>query len=68
MRITKRAFLLLTVAALLSSACLRTRTPSIATNTPAPAFTLPDSANKQVSLANLTAKGPAVITFYRGYW
>jgi hypothetical protein len=51
-----------------SLACVKTRAPSIATNTPAPAFSLPDSAGKNVTLSQLTTNGPAVIVFYRGYW
>ncbi|KAI1087335.1 AhpC-TSA-domain-containing protein [Rostrohypoxylon terebratum] len=33
-----------------------------------PSFTLPDSLNKPVSSADLLAKGPLLITFYRGGW
>ncbi len=67
--LVRRSFFLMTLLlALFSVACLRTRTPTVATNAPAPAFSLSDSAGKQVSLAELTANGPAVITFYRGYW
>ena len=31
-------------------------------------FSLPDSAGTTVTLAGLTAHGPAVLVFYRGYW
>jgi peroxiredoxin len=34
----------------------------------APEFTLPDSDNKPVSSTTLLAKGPLVISFYRGVW
>jgi peroxiredoxin len=34
----------------------------------APDFTLNDSEGKPVSLAQLLAKGPLVVTFYRGVW
>jgi peroxiredoxin len=34
----------------------------------APEFTLPDAYGKQVSLMTLLAKGPVVISFYRGEW
>jgi peroxiredoxin len=34
----------------------------------APDFTLPDAHGKPVTLAALLAKGPAVVTFYRGGW
>lgn len=36
--------------------------------TKAPDFTLPDAHGKQVNLASVLAKGPAVVTFYRGGW
>jgi cytochrome oxidase Cu insertion factor (SCO1/SenC/PrrC family) len=31
-------------------------------------FALPDTAGSKVTLASLTAQGPAVLVFYRGYW
>jgi AhpC/TSA family len=34
----------------------------------APDFTLPDSAGKLVSLGELLARGPAVLSFFRGRW
>ena len=34
----------------------------------APEFTLPDADGKPVSLKTLLAKGPLVVTFYRGVW
>ena len=34
----------------------------------APDFTLPNARGEAVTLSNLLAKGPAVITFYRGTW
>src|ERR1700728_4330334 len=34
----------------------------------APDFTLPDAHGKPVNLSGLLAKGPAVVTFYRGGW
>jgi peroxiredoxin len=34
----------------------------------APDFTLPDAFGKQVSLNELLARGPVVISFYRGEW
>jgi peroxiredoxin len=34
----------------------------------APDFTLPDAHGKPVSLSALLARGPAVVTFYRGSW
>jgi peroxiredoxin len=34
----------------------------------APVFTLPDADGKPVSSADLVAKGPLILTFYRGVW
>ena len=34
----------------------------------APSFTLPDTEGKPVSTAALLARGPLVVTFYRGIW
>jgi hypothetical protein len=31
-------------------------------------FALPDATGKTVTLASLTAQGPAVLVFYRGFW
>jgi hypothetical protein len=35
---------------------------------PAPDFTLPSAAGAPVSLAQLRARGPVVLSFYRGRW
>ena len=35
---------------------------------PAPDFTLPDAAGNTVALAELLARGPVVLSFYRGVW
>jgi hypothetical protein len=35
---------------------------------PAPDFTLPDAGGRQVSLADVRAGGPVVLSFYRGRW
>jgi len=35
---------------------------------PAPDFTLPNAAGHKVSLADLRARGPVVLSFYRGRW
>ena len=35
---------------------------------PAPDFTLPNQAGQPVSLAALRARGPVVLSFYRGRW
>ena len=34
----------------------------------APDFALPNVRGESVSLADVLAKGPAVVTFYRGHW
>jgi hypothetical protein len=34
----------------------------------APKFTLPNAAGEQVSLDSLLARGPVVLSFYRGRW
>ena len=34
----------------------------------APSFTLPNAKGEQVSSSNLLAKGPLVLSFYRGGW
>jgi hypothetical protein len=34
----------------------------------APDFTLPNAAGQLVSLAGLRARGPVVVSFYRGRW
>jgi hypothetical protein len=36
--------------------------------TPAPDFRLPNVAGQPVSLAALRARGPVVLSFYRGRW
>ncbi|UTW12144.1 peroxiredoxin-like family protein [Marinobacterium rhizophilum] len=41
---------------------------AIALNQKAPGFELPDPEGKLVSLVDLLAKGPLVVTFYRGSW
>jgi hypothetical protein len=35
---------------------------------PAPDFTLPNAAGTPVSLTGLRARGPVVLSFYRGRW
>jgi len=34
----------------------------------APDFTLPNVQGEQIKLSDVLAKGPAVVTFYRGGW
>lgn len=36
--------------------------------TPIPVFSLPDERDNEVSPQDLLARGPLVITFYRGIW
>jgi hypothetical protein len=35
---------------------------------PAPDFTLPNAEGRPVSLTDLRARGPVVLSFYRGRW
>ena len=42
--------------------------PGLAVGDRAPGFTLPDALGRPVSLADLLAQGPVVVTFYRGEW
>lgn len=42
------------------------RTPQA--GSPAPDFTLPNAVGREVRLSAVTARGPAVVTFYRGAW
>lgn len=74
MKITRRALAhhasaaALAAVALLGTACLRTRGPSIALAATAPDFVLKSHEGKDVSLATMLKDGPAVLVFYRGYW
>jgi hypothetical protein len=47
---------------------IATRGPGDAKGGVAVDFALPDATGKTVTLAALTAQGPAVLVFYRGYW
>jgi hypothetical protein len=42
--------------------------PALKVGDKAPDFSLPNGDGKPVSLSELTAKGPVVLIFYRGYW
>jgi peroxiredoxin len=46
----------------------RTVDQALKVGQPAPEFTLPDAFGQEVSLKALLAKGPVVISFYRGEW
>lgn len=41
---------------------------SVPVGAAAPTFSLPDATGEQVSLGGLLAKGPVVLSFYRGGW
>ncbi len=43
-------------------------TTTLSVGDAAPAFSLPGPTGSEVSLASLTASGPAVLVFYRGDW
>jgi cytochrome oxidase Cu insertion factor (SCO1/SenC/PrrC family) len=47
---------------------LSTRNPGTVAKGAAPDFSLSDETGKATTLASLTAHGPAVLVFYRGYW
>ena len=40
----------------------------VAVGQPAPKFSLPNAAGAQVGLDGLLARGPVVLSFYRGRW
>jgi peroxiredoxin len=42
--------------------------PGLAVGDTAPDFTLPDALGRTVTLSDLLAQGPTVLTFYRGEW
>lgn len=67
----RRALLQSALTGILGAGCgywPKTRTPTIAVEATAPAFRLSDHTGRLVSLADLTARGPALLVFYRGYW
>lgn len=41
---------------------------TVPVGSPSPDFALPDAVGRNVSLLAVTARGPAVVTFYRGAW
>ncbi len=51
-----------------SSGCLAVRSPGPPEQAVAPPFALQDHRGRTVSLKELTAEGPAVVVFYRGFW
>jgi hypothetical protein len=60
----RRALLGSLACSVVGAGCLSTRGPSVPAGAAAPAFNL----GGEVSLDSLTATGPAVVVFYRGYW
>lgn len=70
MRPVPTTFFLAALALAASTGCasLTTRTPPIAEDRAAPAFTLTAQDGSDISLAELTQTGPAVLVFYRGFW
>jgi cytochrome oxidase Cu insertion factor (SCO1/SenC/PrrC family) len=59
----------LAAALTLGSGCrLRSRGTPAAQAAIAPDFALPDENGKSHALADLRAKGPVVLVFYRGHW
>jgi peroxiredoxin len=50
------------------SGCLSPVGPDRPKGTPAPNFVASSHLGERMSLAELTAEGPAVLVFYRGFW
>jgi len=70
---TRRNILGVSVVALsavlgLGASCVSVRAEGPPPAAAAPAFSLTDHRGQQVSLAQLTDHGPAVLVFYRGHW
>jgi hypothetical protein len=61
-----------TAVLLLTSGCITglevSRPSTLATNAPAPNFSLHSQHDDIVTLGDATRNGPAVFVFYRGYW
>ncbi|NUP09404.1 MAG: hypothetical protein HOW73_25405 [Polyangiaceae bacterium] len=55
-------------SATVGAGCVSTRGPSVPQGAIAPSFTLKSHLGTEVSLDSLTAQGPAVLVFYRGFW
>ena len=60
------------ILALTSAGCVTSfeiaKQSTLATNAPAPSFSLHSQHDEIVSLGDATRNGPAVFVFYRGYW
>lgn len=71
MSLLRRRMLLAAVGAafaLGAVGCLKTRGPSLPLDAKAPQFKLKSNDGRDVELRRLTADGPAVVVFYRGFW
>lgn len=64
----RRALLGSLAGGLFGTGCLSTRGPTVPQGASAPAFNLKSHLGGEVSLDSLTATGPALIVFYRGFW
>jgi hypothetical protein len=64
----RRTLLLFALSLVVSCGKLTPRSKGPPARASAPAFTLAAHTGEQVSLADLTKSGPAVLVFYRGYW
>ncbi len=64
----RRALLGSLACSVVGAGCLSTRGPSVPAGAAAPAFNLKSHLGGDVSLDSLTATGPAVVVFYRGFW
>jgi cytochrome oxidase Cu insertion factor (SCO1/SenC/PrrC family) len=67
-RIARAALVALAVLAVGGGCRLRSRGTPAAEAAVAPDFTLPDQDGQAHALADLRAKGPVVLVFYRGHW
>ena len=68
---TGRAALVVTVASLAVAGCfprIETREPPVEATEQVLDFELTDTEGRTHRLSEMTADGPAVVVFYRGYW
>jgi hypothetical protein len=64
----RAALVVLATLAIGPGCLLRSRGTPVAEEQLAPDFALPDEQGHTVALADLRAKGPVVLVFYRGHW
>jgi hypothetical protein len=65
----RAALVVLAATVALGSGCrLRSRGTPAAQQAIAPEFALPDENGQTQVLADMRAKGPVVVVFYRGHW